>query len=153
MKKLIILSYLVLISFITLAQTPPYRPYAEFKGDIGAYLKYNFDDRGNLYQGKTISELLKDVELTPIGYSPLLAKAKADNKTYLLKLYIVFKRKTEGQFSEIHDEYLSVYIEEPWFLWSELKPYYDIYRGNKWTQQDYEVIKDKKIRIVKYQHF
>jgi hypothetical protein len=152
MKKLLFLSFFVLASFTTMAQTLPYRSYAEFNGDMGAYLKYNFEDRGNLYQGKTIGDLLKDVELTPIGYSAGLAEAKADGQTYVLELYIVFKRKKDGEFNSLRDEYLTVYIEEPWFLWSELKPYYDIYTGKKWTQQDYEVIKDKKIKVVLYQY-
>jgi hypothetical protein len=41
---------------------------------------------------------------------------------------------------------------EPYVLWSELKNQYKKNEGDKWTQQDYEVIKDKKIKVVLYQY-
>ena len=123
MKKLIILFYLVFISFTALAQTKPYRHYAEFSGDIAAYLKYNFEDRGNLYQNKTIEELLKNVELNPIGYSPVLAELKADGQTYIIRVDIYFKCKINGKFNPLHDDFLTVYLE-PYILWSELKNQY-----------------------------
>jgi hypothetical protein len=151
MKKLLFLSLFVLASFTTMAQTLPYRSYAEFNGDIGAYLKYNFEDRGNLYQGKTIGDLLKDVELTPIGYSPTLAELKEDGQTYMICIDIYFKNKIKGKFNPLRDDYLTIYLE-PYVLWSELENQYKKNEGDKWTQQDYEVIKNKKIKVVLYQY-
>lgn len=59
MKKFVFLSFLVLASLATTAQTLPYRPYAEFKGDIGAYaiamgghVRVGFED--NLYLSKGV---------------------------------------------------------------------------------------------------
>ena len=151
MKKLFLSCLLVLSAIAASAQILPYRPYAEYNGDMGTYLKYNFEERSDLYKGKTIGDLLKDVELTPIGYSLTSWYSQDDYKFYVFKIDIVFKRKTEGQFSEISDEYLSIYLETP-FAYEEIRPLYKKTFGKTWTTEDYEFLKDKTIKVIKYQY-
>ena len=72
-KKTTLLTAVIILSFIitftaTSQTTLPYRSFSQFNGDIAAYLKYNFDDRSNQYQGKTFGDLMKDMEITPLDY-------------------------------------------------------------------------------------
>lgn len=51
----------------------PYRSFKQCGEDIEKYLKYNFEERveGNykLYEGKTLAQLMSDLEIKPLGFS------------------------------------------------------------------------------------
>ena len=45
----------------------PYKPWAAFAGDTVRYLEFNFDIRSVQYAGRTVGELLDELEL-PVIY-------------------------------------------------------------------------------------
>ena len=64
MKKIII-SMLLSMFFIHLhAQTGlPYKSLSDFRNDTTAFINYNFIDRAELYQGKTLEFMLHDLQI------------------------------------------------------------------------------------------
>jgi len=148
-KKIIVL----IVATISLAASVfgqlPYRSYSEFKGDKGAYLKYNFEDRGNIYQGKTLGELLGNIEITPVGYMRYMAESNNDNRTYMLGLIVFFSKYYSDDFSPLNDYYLTIWWETP-FLLDEIKVIEKQYPAEKWVIQHYNYFKDKKIEMLKY---
>ena len=70
-KKIIITVVLSLVAFHSLfCQQLPSRKFSEYNGNIGTYLQYNFEARGETYYaGRTFAQLMADLEITPAGAS------------------------------------------------------------------------------------
>lgn len=149
MKKIIVL----IVATISLAANVygqlPYRSYSEFKGDKGAYLKYNLEDRGINFQGKTLGELFGSIELTPVGYMKYMAESNNDNRTYMLGLIIFYSKYYSNDFSPLYDSYITIWWETP-FLLDEIKVIEKQYPAEKWVIQHYNYFRDKKIKLLKY---
>ncbi len=149
MKKIIVL----IVATISLAANVygqlPYRSYSEFKGDKGAYLKYNLEDRGINYQGKTLGELFSSIELTPVGYMNYLAESNNDNRTYTLGMDVIFSRNLSNVFNPIKDVYITIWWETP-FLFDAVQTIEKQYPPEKWVIQHFNFFKDKKIEMLKY---
>ena len=45
--------------------TQPYKAFNQFANDTTAFLQYNFSTRADCYKGKTVADVLKDLQLTP----------------------------------------------------------------------------------------
>ena len=66
MKKLTILILLVTASIASKSQSDlPYKALSAFSNDTTAFLRYNFKTRADCYKGKTVADVLKDLQLTP----------------------------------------------------------------------------------------
>ncbi len=72
MKKILLFILLSVSILCAGAQcTKPYKAFAEFNKDITAFLSYNFKERADCYKGKTVADVLKDMELKPAEFVPL----------------------------------------------------------------------------------
>lgn len=152
MKKFKLFTTVVLIcifAYTAKAQMLPYRPFSEFNNDIEGYLKYNFDERGNLYQGKTFAELMKDVEIKPLGYEVTSARSKTDNKSYILQIDVYFNHKIAYEYHPTMDAFLTIFWEIPYLSILE-KDLEKQYPSDVWVSQHYDFFKDKKIKFVKF---
>lgn len=149
MKNIIILIVTAICLTTNIYSQLPYRPYSEFKGDKGAYLKYNLEDRGINFQGKTLGELFGSIELTPVGYERFMTISKIDNRSYMLGLTVFYSKYYNNDFSPLHDSYFTIWWETP-FLLDEIKVIEKQYPAEKWVIQHYNYFKDKKIKLLKY---
>jgi hypothetical protein len=143
MKKLIIFTAVLFFTTLTAtSQTLPYRPFSEFNNDIGAYLQYNFDKRGDAYIGKTFAELMKDMELKPLEFTPIF---RSDSKSSGISLG--FKFTSTAHFLPWKDEFITIMWEIPFddYLMLSLRK---TYPSEKWVTQHYDFFKDLKIKKV-----
>jgi hypothetical protein len=149
MKKTALIIFILACSSTSITSQLPYRSFAQFNGDEEAYLKYNFVERGNLFEGKTLAELLNSNELLPLGYERFLGQSKTDNHTYLIAISLYFSRDYGNDFSPFRDQYLTIFWETP-VVFDELKAIEKLFPAKYWTDQHYNYFKDKKIKLVRY---
>lgn len=146
MKKLIILSaVMIYTTFTATSQTLPYRSFSQFNNDIGAYLLYNFDKRGDVYKGKTFAELMKDVEIEPLEFLPIL---RSDDLSTGISLGFKFSSKSHA-YVPWKDEFITIRWEktlESSLILSLIKTH----PREKWVSQHYDFFKDLKIDVVTY---
>ncbi len=149
MKKLIILIIATFCFANNILSQIPYRPYSQYNGDKASYLKFNFDERGNLYQGKTFADLIKDIEITPIGYYVFGSISKVDNRGYVLGIDLYFSHYDNINYHPIKDIYLTIYWDSP-ILDDNVKLLEKQFPSESWVIQHYYYFQDKKIKMVKY---
>ena len=81
----------------------PYQPAATFAGDTAAYLEYNYGMRYVQYVGRTVSEILKELEYPPLYVIDImflsdyiaglsLCVHQSGKKPNLFKDYYIFMR-------------------------------------------------------------
>jgi hypothetical protein len=149
MKKLLIV-ILAFTCYTTAALCQlPYRPLSEFNGDKGAYLKYNFEEREDLFIGHTFAYLLSSSELPPTGHVRVMAISKNDNNSYMIGIYLYFSRKFPNSFNPFKDDYLTIYWETP-FTFDDLQILEKQFPANQWVPEHYNYFKDKKIKMIRY---
>ena len=72
MKKMLLFILLLTAALYAEAQcTQPYKAFNQFANDTTAFLRYNFKTRADCYKGKTVADVLKDLQLTPKRFVPL----------------------------------------------------------------------------------
>ena len=171
MKKTIILSITFLCMF---AQTSfgqqPYRSLKECGNDTAKYLRYNFKERGSesLYQGKTLAQLLSDLEVKPIGM--LRCLLPSNDGTHITGIVLFFTQINKSGYSELRDENLWIIWETPILFdnratmeKAKLSPpikgqkkyesgsdLFTAYPQKEWIPQFYDFFKDYKIKKVRY---
>ena len=127
----------------------PYKPFKEFNSDTTAFLRYNFKDRAICYRGKKVSQLLKDLQLTPRRFTTL--SSTRVNKYEGIFIYV--------DNTTIHDvlqnpgrKTQKIYIYWPDLMDSteltKLRRTYD--NGGAWIQQYYDFFKNMVVGEVKY---
>ena len=171
MKKTIILA----ISFLCVfAQTSfsqkPYRSIKECGNDTAKYLRYNFKERGNesLYQGKTLAQLLSDLDIKPIGMQRCMLNA--DTGINITGIILFFTQINKSGFSELRDESLTIFWETPILYnnratmekaklsppvkgqkkYESVSELFTAYPEREWIPQFYDFFKDYKIKKVRY---
>ncbi len=149
MKRLIVLIVATISFAANVYGQLPYRQYSEFKGDKGAYLKYNLEDRGINFKDKTLGELFSSIEITPVGYESYVAESNYDNQTYMTRIVIFFSRYYSNDFSPLHDYYFTIWWQTP-FLFDAVQTIEKQYPPEKWVIQHFNFFKDKKIEMLKY---
>ena len=122
----------------------PYRPFQAFKKDTIQYLDYNFMLRNDQYVGKTVGELLKDLEL-PVVYASDFFMV-LDEGIYGMNLVIRLNRDNEWDNSK--DYFIGIALKYP----LKGKDYSIAIRSDErnknmndpvyWTPQLQEVLKD-----------
>lgn len=133
------------IDIDTIVNPVVYYPYSRFYGDVRSYLKYNFEKRSYIYSGKTFENLMKDLELTPLSYGPMM-KCCNPHVCFAIELYF---KNIGKENSPLFDDYLVVYwktdiiAEDIWKL-SDLCPNY------KWTDASSNFFKDKIVYKIVY---
>ena len=65
MRKYILISILIGFSFLAKAQcTLPYKSLAQFNNDTTAFISYNFSTRAACYVGKTLKDVMQDLDIS-----------------------------------------------------------------------------------------
>ncbi len=157
---------LVLVSSSVFCQQLPYRKFLQFNGDIGAYLKYNFEERGNyLYAGRTFAQLMADLEINPILYTSTSWYFRGDiaNQTGIILYFTINGEK----LSIVKDQHISIYWETSVFHSNEkirlkrldkgnkdAKHYNSVmelnlaYPEDKWVKEHYDFYKNFRIKSI-----
>jgi hypothetical protein len=122
-----------------------YKPYVQYNGDIASYLQYNFGQRANVYNGKTFADLMNDIEIKPLEFSPMF---RTDNVS--TGIFLGFKFSSESHaFVPWKDEFITIRWEMPFndsLMLSLIKTYpYKI-----WVTQHYDFFKNLRIHDVTY---
>ena len=122
----------------------PYKPAETFKGDTVQYLEYNYRIRCEQYVGKTVGEILKELEY-PVLYIAGVYRSGPDNPGELAGLDLGV-RQIGKEPNPLKDYYIAVCFEYPPLL-SDYFALYD--RQNPvLTPQIYDFIKDLKVSGV-----
>ncbi|MBP1637971.1 MAG: hypothetical protein H6Q18_760 [Bacteroidetes bacterium] len=128
------------------SQTKPFKTISQFNGNVMNYLKYNVDERADYYKGKTVAELLKDLDIAPIGFHGWYV----DSGTIGIQLY--FKNYDEKNYSELADDYINIFFEKI-IPRNEYHTIRKEYPTEKWVPQHYDFFKDMIIRRVEFNYF
>jgi hypothetical protein len=135
----------VLFTGIQAQENLPYKSWKEFNGDTIQYLEYNFTTRQEQYQGKKISEILKDLEL-PITNVGEVTRATGTNENGQFKSQLVSMSLTIRQLAEVpsalYDYYITIFFVDYKSKGVKFPP------GEKWTSEMTDAIKDEEASNV-----
>ncbi len=127
--------------------TQPYKAFNQFANDTTAFLRYNFKTRADCYKGKTVADVLKDLQLTPkmfISKSSTRVNKYAGiciSNTTMLDILQDPGRKTQSIYMYCTD---FMYDTEK----SKLRRTYD--NGGVWIQPYYDFFKNRIVGEVEY---
>jgi hypothetical protein len=99
MKKIIILTiFLMMLAIIAQAQCNlAYKPLSAFANDTTAFMIYNFSTRELCYKGKTVNDVLSDLESSKVAIKSYSIEVKKDRSTngiaMITSLYIYIYMK------------------------------------------------------------
>jgi len=127
----------------------PYRAFSEFKNDTLVNLVYDFETRSSCYKGKTIGDLLKDLELKPIAFTFTISQildVGTEQKLVAIDLYV--KQMNPERLSELKDYYITVVFESPFDPLGDFRNLRINYNPDKWVAQHYEWQREKIRRKV-----
>jgi hypothetical protein len=126
--------------------TLPYRTFETFQGDTAQYLEYNYTIRNVQYVGKTVKEILDELEFPVLYISPMMQSTSGCNDpTVLLSLGLIV-RQVATEPSELKDYYITVRFESPPLLdeFRKVSP-----RDNRgFSLEIYDFIKDLRVSMV-----
>ena len=128
-------------------QALPYKSKAMFGEDTLQYLKYNYSERGKYYNGKTVGDILNELEY-PVLYVTgmhLRNLSGGPNISKLGRLCIGIQQVSEKPH-ELLDDYLLVSLENPPES-SDFRAVYDS-KNPVLTSELYNYIKDLKVSFV-----
>lgn len=141
------ITFLISLLSVYCFSAKPYRPLSEFDKNVGCYLRYNFENRAEIYLGKTFEYFYKDLEIEPFAYSRTLDEKSKDGKEYVnsVTLYI----KSVGKYRPLFDEYIIVDFEES-FLSGNIDPVKKPFLSARWLKfYHYDFLKNKKIKSIR----
>ena len=125
--------------------TSPYRPMATFNGDTAAYLEFNYSIRNVQYIGKTVGEILKEVEFPVLFITAVVVISSVENKPTPVKRIGLGIRQIGKEPNPYHDYYISVFFENP----PTLSEYRKAAGATKaFTPHLYDFIKNLKVSDV-----
>jgi len=142
-KKLILLFIFAWAAVYSAAQCDlPYKPLSEFNKDTTAFIIYNFIERADFYEGKTLKDVEKDLQI-PIKH---IAETSDGNKDYIIGLiYIYDEDKVFHLLSDKEVDFYSIelYWEKP--IGKTVKLNHLDLRTAYNTCKNYKI---KKIRVI-----
>ncbi len=149
MKKLILILIANAIVLSASSQVLTYKPYSQFNNDMGAFLKYNFEDRADAYIGKTFDELMKDAQLKPLAFTYVVSYTN-NSRTQSIGISLAFKFTSASRaFVPWKDEFITIHWQTS-FDYSILRSLMNKYPENKWVNEHYEFFKNLKIKKIYY---
>ncbi|MFV0312391.1 MAG: hypothetical protein ACK5KN_12185 [Dysgonomonas sp.] len=150
MKKILLFILLLMAALYAEAQcTQPYKAFNQFANDTTAFLRYNFSTRADCYKGKTVADVLKDLQLTPRRFTTL--STTRVNKYEGIYIYVDNTTRLDilqnpGRKTQ------EIYIYWPDLMddtsLKTLRRTYD--NGGAWIQQYYDFFKNMVVGEVKY---
>ena len=125
-----------------------YRSYSQFNNNKGAYLEINFDKRSDCYKGKTFGELLRDLEINPIGYEFASSVYWHNNITTVPYIELIFQHTSNGTYSPLKDIYLRI----SWETHFDIREFENIkqYPRSNWVSQHADFFRNKVIKSIEY---
>ena len=126
-----------------------YRSKAEFNQDTVQYLEYNFVKRGTQYEGKKVSDILKDLDLQVLYIAESTYSSGGGNPSRITKLSLVV-HQVGDEPNVFNDYYITICFAEP-PLWDDYKEAIDFVWGAKteaFTPKLYDFLKDKVVSCV-----
>lgn len=131
----------------TNGQIKPFKAISQFNGNVMNYLKYNVDERTDYYKGKTVAELLSDLNINPIGYMTIMQDCMdGPCKTGLSGIEIYFKHY-DSDYSPMKDDYVTIYFENI-ISKDKFKELDQKFPSKTWVQRHYDFFKDMIIKNV-----
>jgi hypothetical protein len=134
----------------------PYRPFQSFKNDTIRYLDYNFTLRREQYAGKTVGDLLKDLQLPVLYISDISSQLPFKEEPWgVVSMNLViqpYRDKNEDWSDDSKDYYIGLSFKKPLadrnFIRS-LTPARDAgaYLSH-WTPQVYEKLKNMELHSI-----
>jgi hypothetical protein len=150
MKKILLFILLVTAALYVEAQcNQPYRAFSTFANDTTAFLQYNFSARADCYKGKTVADVLKDLQLTPkifIPKSSTRVNKYAGISIYVDNTTILDILRDPGRKTQYIYIYWPDLMDDTNMI--TLRRTYD--NGGVWIQQYYDFFKNMVVGEVKY---
>jgi hypothetical protein len=136
----------------------PYRPFQSFKNDTIRYLDYNFKLRQEQYAGKTVGDLLKDLQLPVLYWGDYFAELPfKDNPGGVVCMNLVIQAnrdKNEGWSDDSKDYYIGISFTRPVpdrnFIRSQTRADNGLFH---WTSQVYEQLKNMELKGISANDF
>lgn len=150
MKKILLFVLLLMATLYADAQcTQPYKAFNQFANDTTAFLRYNFKTRADCYKGKTVADVLKDLQLTPkmfISKSSTRVNKYAGIRIYVSNTTLLDILQNPGRKTQ------DIYIYWPDLMDSTevtrlIRKYKDT---DVWVQEYYDFFKNMIVGEVKY---
>lgn len=150
MKKILLFILLLTATLYADAQcTQPYKAFNQFANDTTAFLRYNFKTRADCYKGKTVADVLKDLQLTPkmfISKSSTRVNKYAGIRIYVSNTTLLDILQNPGRKTQ------DIYIYWPDLMDSTevtrlIRKYKDT---DVWVQEYYDFFKNMIVGEVKY---
>ena len=122
----------------------PYKSAASFEGDTVRYLEYNYRMRAEQYAGKTVGEILKELEY-PALY--IVQHRSFGGKVLSLDMSV---QQVGEEPSPLKDYYICVAFENPptFDEYKEISKFSSENRNPVFSQKLYDFIKDMKVSGV-----
>ena len=153
MKKMLLFILLLIAALYAEAQcTQPYKAFNQFANDTTAFLRYNFSTRADCYKGKTVADVLRDLQLTPQSFVTLPStrvnkyegiSIHVDNSTILERLQNPSKAMKKTQEIYIYWPDLMDDTEKTKLI----RKYKDT---DAWVQEYYDFFKNMIVGEVQY---
>ncbi|MDR2037860.1 MAG: hypothetical protein LBQ60_08050 [Bacteroidales bacterium] len=134
--------------------TLPYKPAEKFHGDTASYLEYNYVIRSVQYKGRTVGEILKELEYPVLYIVEVQRMINPGNPTLIPRLSLSVRQKGEKP-SVLKDYYIVISFEKP-ILSDDYKKVANVpYSDNTvvFTPQVYDFLKDMKVSGVGFNEF
>ncbi len=129
--------------------TQPYKAFNQFANDTTAFLQYNFSTRADCYKGKTVANVLKDLQLTPkrfITKSSTRVNKYAGIRIYVSNTTALDMLQNPGRKTQYIYIYWPDLMDDTEVI--KLRRTYD--NGGAWIQQYYDFFKNMVVGEVKY---
>jgi hypothetical protein len=137
-----------------LRQIIPYKSFAYFNSDTVRFLEYNFTTRREQYEGKKVSELIKDMEFTVSHLVTVTHVVKdgpitdPDGKGKLNSLSLGI-RQAGDKPSPKSDYYVEIRFKNP-PMFDDFKKVFNVSAADrKFTPELYDFIKDLEISEIR----
>jgi hypothetical protein len=142
MKKSIVFILFAFTYLVSNAQCDlPYKPLSAFGTDTTAFITYNFKERRECYEGKTLKDVIKDLGMPVKYYTPInLRRGSLFSGIYIY----IYDRVTASRLrdSNKEDNAIDIYWEK------EINVLHQEYKrltGADWDEA-YEYLKDMRIK-------
>ena len=142
MKNVILIFAFILATFSLSAKK--YKPLSAFKKDTTAFIIYNFMENANYYSGKTLKEVVNDLQIPVQDFAYSWNPGKG-NKMEGIHIYIYSESKVNKLRDQGMDHNIILIKWE-----NDAGEVSDIRRklGIQWNQQVYDYFQDFKIKSV-----
>ena len=151
MRKIILLLLLIITSLSAKTQCNlPYKPLSAFGTDTVAFMTYNFKDRADCYKGKTLKNVVDDLQI-PVIYFTSSPLGRGDgmypDEDNSIAIWIYIYTSDYVQYARFSENiFNSLYIE-----WENIVPENAYTKSSKdWNPEVYNYLKDKKIKGIIY---